>query len=198
MSPAHRWLGVPRVGAGHCPPLSHVETPMRLPFLTTFLLLACTSTREVRSHSGDAPPASLELLKKLAGTWVTVDEQGKPTAQVSSVFRVTAGGSAVEETVFPGTENEMVTLYFVRKGVLQLTHYCMVGNQPHMLARATESASELEFRCDGTGVDSENDAHMHHARVRLTEDGRLETRWQFLEQGKEKELAVFKLARQTK
>ena len=60
--------------------------------------------------------------------------------QVTNVFRVTAGGSAVEETVFPGTEQEMVTLYFVRDGRLQLTHYCMAGNQPHMLAQPAKAA----------------------------------------------------------
>jgi len=171
---------------------------MRISPLPALLLCACASTRDVRSEDADPSTTSLELLKKLDGTWVVVDEHGSPTDQVSNVFRVTAGGSAVEETVFPGTEHEMITLYYVQDGRLQLTHYCMKGNQPHMLAEPTQDGKELEFRCDGTGVVSEDEGHMHHARIRLADDGRLSTRWQFVEAGKETHLAEFELARKTK
>ena len=46
--------------------------------------------------------AGLEKMKKLAGTWVAADKDGKPTGQVVSIIRVTARGSAVHETLFPG------------------------------------------------------------------------------------------------
>jgi hypothetical protein len=39
-------------------------------------------------------------------------------------YRVTGAGSAVVETLFPGTPHEMVTVYHARKGVLCMTHYC--------------------------------------------------------------------------
>jgi|SRR5262245_23779549 len=171
---------------------------MRTLPIAALFLCACASTREVRSDGANPSTASLALLKKLEGTWVAVDEHGNPTDQVSSVFHVTAGGSAVEETVFPGTEHEMVTLYYVQDGRLQLTHYCMKGNQPHMFAQPTQDEHELEFRCDGTGVSSEDEGHMHQARIRLADDGRLSTRWQFVEQGKETHLADFALARKAK
>jgi hypothetical protein len=170
---------------------------MRLVPIAALFLFACSSTRDVRFRD-EAVPSSLEFLKKLSGTWVAVDEQGKPSEQVSNVFRVTAGGSAVEETVFPGTEHEMVTLYFVRDGRLQLTHYCMKGNQPHMFAQPNRDERALEFACDGTGVASEDEGHMHHALLRLTGDGRLESRWQFREQGQETHLAEFELVRLAK
>jgi hypothetical protein len=89
----------------------------------------------------------------------------------------------------------MVTLYFVQDGALQLTHYCMKGNQPHMFFQPSGSANELEFTCDGTGVASENEGHMHHAVLRLSGDGRLETRWQFVEAGKETRVAEFDLVK---
>src|SRR6266545_53041 len=38
--------------------------------------------------------AGLEKLKKLAGTWVEADKDGKPTDKVVSVVKVTAAGSA--------------------------------------------------------------------------------------------------------
>ena len=67
--------------------------------------------RSVASFGGDKPGAKqakspvnagLEKMKKLAGTWLTADKDGKPTDQVASIIKVTAGGSAVHETIFPG------------------------------------------------------------------------------------------------
>src|SRR3989442_1101923 len=90
---------------------------------------------------GDEPPAKaapahpgLERIKKLAGTWVEADKDGKPTDKVVSVVKVTAGGSAVHETFFPGTPMEMVSVYHADKGDLVMTHYCVLGNQPRMKA----------------------------------------------------------------
>src|SRR5438270_13163403 len=79
-----------------------------------------------------APTTGLDKLKKLAGTWVAADDKGQPTAQVVSVFKVTSNGSTVQETIFPGTGHEMVTLYHLDGPDLVLTHYCALGNQPHM------------------------------------------------------------------
>src|SRR5262245_29466506 len=98
----------------------------------------------VGSRGGDAPtkaaPAhpGLEKIKKLAGTWVEADKDGKPTDKVVSVVRVTAGGSAVHETFFPGQPMEMVSVYHLDKGELVMTHYCVLGNQPKMKARSEE------------------------------------------------------------
>ena len=56
--------------------------------------------------TGKQPPTptnpGLETMKKLVGTWLAADENGKPTDQVVSIIKVTAGGSAVHETLFPG------------------------------------------------------------------------------------------------
>jgi hypothetical protein len=48
------------------------------------------------------PPtnAALEKMKKLAGTWLFADQDGKPTDQVASIIKITAGGSVVHETLF--------------------------------------------------------------------------------------------------
>lgn len=41
-----------------------------------------------------APPtnAGMEKLKSLVGTWVKADDQGRPTDEVVSVMKLTAGG----------------------------------------------------------------------------------------------------------
>src|SRR5215471_12586124 len=69
---------------------------------------------------------TLEKLKKLAGTWVEADKDGKPTDKVVSVVKVSAGGSAVQETFFPGQPMEMVSVYHLDKGDLVMTHYCVL------------------------------------------------------------------------
>src|SRR5262245_26324092 len=78
--------------------------------------------------------AGLEKMKSMAGTWVVADKDGKPTDEIASVIRVTAGGSAVHETIFPGQPHEMISMYTAEGSDLVMTHYCMLGNQPRMKA----------------------------------------------------------------
>ena len=71
-------------------------------------------------------------MKSLAGTWkATVDMGGGPMP-VTAQYRVTSGGSAVEERLFADTPKEMITIYHDRNGKLALTHYCMLCNRPAM------------------------------------------------------------------
>src|SRR5439155_8435497 len=87
----------------------------------------------------------LEKLKKLSGTWVATDKDGKPTSEVVSVFRVTSAGSAVHETIFPGTDHEMVSVYHLDGKDLVMTHYCALGNQPRMKLDAKSQPNQLVF-----------------------------------------------------
>jgi hypothetical protein len=79
--------------------------------LTGFVMLIALTAG---SRGDDAPAKAaptnpqFEQLKKLAGTWVEADKDGKPTDKVVSVIKVTACGSAVTETLFPGQPMEMV------------------------------------------------------------------------------------------
>jgi len=82
-----------------------------------------------------AAPATtpLDRFKALAGDWVAA-EDGEMFHKGDLVARygVTAAGSAVVETVFPGSPHEMVTVYHADGTDLVLTHYCMEGNAPRM------------------------------------------------------------------
>src|SRR5262249_6635714 len=91
-------------------------------FLASGLFMILTLTLSVPSRGGDTVPpklptsptnTALEKMKKLAGTWLLADKDGKPTDQVASIIKVTAGGSAVHETHFPGQPHEMVSVYTV-------------------------------------------------------------------------------------
>jgi hypothetical protein len=153
-------------------------------FFACSLMLAMMLTLSPASQGGDksgpeapAPPtnAALEKLKKLAGTWHLADKDGKPTDQVASIIKVTSGGSAVHETLFPGQPHEMVSVYTVDGGDLIMTHYCVLGNQPRMKADQTSPANQIVWRfAGGTNLDPKKDKHMHECTLTIIDDDRLE------------------------
>jgi hypothetical protein len=130
----------------------------------------------------------LEKIKKLAGTWVEADKDGKPTDKVVSIVKVTAGGSAVQETYFPGQPMEMVSVYHLDKGDLVMTHYCVLGNQPRMKAEPGPKPNQIRWVfAGGTNLDPAKDAHMHGAVVTFVDDDHLEIAGEAWENGKPSE-----------
>src|SRR5438132_10787512 len=115
---------------------------------------------KAKSSSPKASPANaaFEKMKGLAGTWVSASNDAEmKDAQV--VYRITAGGSAVMETIMPGTDHEMVTLYTLDGDRIVLTHYCVLGNQPHMTSKGL-IGDKIEFVCDGHGGNMKSDDEM--------------------------------------
>lgn len=144
-----------------------------------------------------SPPA-LEPLKKLAGTWTGKAGPGGGQAMDATVtYRVTASGSAVEETLFPGTPMEMISMYTVEKGGLTLTHYCASGNQPRMRAKSGGARNELAFDfAGGANIDPAKDQFMHNAKMVFVDDDHLHSEWTDWKDGKFAETMVFELTRQ--
>lgn len=152
------------------------------------LMLAVRGTaddkKEVKAPA-DAKHPGLEQLKKLAGEWVATDEKGKPTSQVVSVFKLTAGGSAVHETIFPGTDHEMVTVYHLDGKDLVLTHYCMLGNQPRLKADPKSPPNQLQFKfAGGSNLNPDKDMHMHEGSVTFIDNDHVEWSWVGYKDGK--------------
>jgi hypothetical protein len=142
------------------------------------LVLAISTAAHGESDAKLPPPptnAGLEKMKKLAGTWVAADKDGKPTDQVVSIIKVTAGGSAVHETLFPGQPHEMVSVYTADGADLILTHYCVLGNQPRMKADPKSPANQIVFRfVGGSNLDPAKDRHMHEATLTIVNEDRIE------------------------
>jgi hypothetical protein len=135
--------------------------------------------------AGKAASPALERFKALAGDWLAA-EDGEMSKKGDLVARyaVTAGGSAVVETVFPGSPYEMVTVYHADGADLVLTHYCMSGNQPRMRARAA-GGSRFDFKFDGgTNVDPGKDRHMNSASFELVGEDEIRTVWTELAEAK--------------
>jgi hypothetical protein len=130
--------------------------------------------------TGKQPPTptnpGLETMKRLAGTWLSADEHGKPTDQVASVIKLTAGGSVVHETLFPGQPQEMVSIYTADGPDLIMTHYCVLGNQPRMKAELkSSSAQQISFQfAGGSNLDPKKDKHMHAATLTIVDDDHIE------------------------
>src|SRR5262245_5856740 len=134
--------------------------------LVLFTLTACVRSDDKSADKATATHPTLERLKKLAGTWVAVGEDGKATDQVVSVIRVTAAGSAVHETLFPGQPHEMVSIYYRDGADLVMTHYCCLGNQPRMKADPNSPPNQIRFRfAGGTNLDPAKDMHMHEGTL---------------------------------
>jgi hypothetical protein len=112
------------------------------------------STSPLRS---EAPAPTIDSIKALTGDWYALDEEGEVTEQLVSSFRVTAGGHVVIETIFPGADEEMITVYHQAGDELVLTHYCMLGNEPHYVARPGDKAGDLRFEC--RRVDTRTSCH---------------------------------------
>ena len=136
--------------------------------MKTILAFLVAITVTTTAHAATTAADAFASLKKLQGEWRgPAMMKGMPPSH--SIVRVTAGGSAVQETIFPGTKMEMVSIYHMDKGSLLMTHYCMLGNQPRMKLNTRKStASELVFDfAGGTNLNPHRDAHMHSLRLTL-------------------------------
>ena len=137
--------------------------------LTTAVLAESKPEAKAATH-----PA-FERMKKMAGTWVMADKDGKPSDQVVSVVKVTAAGSAVHETLFPGQAHEMVSVYTRDGADLVMTHYCSLGNQPRMKADPKSPVGQIHFRfAGGSNLNPAKDKHMHEATLTFVDDDHVE------------------------
>lgn len=155
----------------------------------TSLCVALLLGASLWSIAGDAPkpqPASAELerMKTLVGTWTGKTDMGQGPVDITMQYRLLAGGSVVEERVFAGTPNEMVTMYFDKGGKLALTHYCMLGNRPGMMIKSADAKS-LSFDFDKScGIDTKKESHMHSLTISFDDENTVTTRCKAIIDGK--------------
>jgi hypothetical protein len=153
--------------------------------LVALLALSSSLLASDPSRPPADPRAAYNQLKGLAGEWK--GGIGKPDGPSNSViYRVTANGHTVMETLFPGTDHEMISMYHLDGQELVLTHYCAAGNQPRMkYSQEKSTATELVFDFNGgSNLDAAKDGHIHCGRIRLPEPNRIEADWVFYAEGK--------------
>jgi hypothetical protein len=145
---------------------------------------------------GEAAMASLGCLDGLVGDWVGADENKDGQPDVTVTYRKTAGGTALVETLMPGTPKEMITVYTKTKDGWMLTHYCL-GNQPRMYAKAGATPNTLTFELCAEGSTNMTiaDQHMHSLVMTMTDANHIKQEWTMWKDGKEGGKIAFSLTR---
>lgn len=168
--------------------------------LTTLLLAAALAHQSapVAPTSPAAPsigdPSPLERFKSLKGVWdADIDGDAKPDTTIK--YRIVGAGSAVVETLFGGTEHEMVTVYHMNGKDLMCTHYCAAGNQPRLVAARIDKDSVAFEMKDITNLADSKAMHMHAATFTFAADGTVRAVWQSMVDGKPGHTADFRMKR---
>jgi hypothetical protein len=142
------------------------------------------------------PKAAFARLKGLAGAWEGKAGHGEELGPASVRWETTSAGTAVMETLFPGTDHEMRSVYHLDGDTLVLTHYCAMGNQPRMRLSRASTDRELVFDFSGgTNLNPRRDTHIHSGRIRLVGPDAIEAEWTVWGDGKQTGANRFVLAR---
>ena len=113
-------------------------------------------------------------------------------------YAVTAGGHALQEKLFAGTKEEMVTLYYLEGEGLALVKERSIGMRPHLRLDVQNSTrDDLHFEWDGsaTDVDPKKDPHFHKGRIHFVDADTIECEWSFWADGKDSHTTEFTLSR---
>jgi len=128
--------------------------------------------------------AEFEKMKSLSGTWTGTGMMHGKETPMTVEYKTTAGGSAVIETLSPGTPMEMVSVYYEEDGKLVMKHFCMLKNQP-VLGVKNVGENTIEFDLvDGTNMDASKDMHMHSAVFTFVDDNTMTQTWTPYQDGK--------------
>jgi hypothetical protein len=137
----------------------------KLTSLCIALLLAASLVANAaeagKAEKAKADSPEFARMKTLVGSWTGKADMGEGPIDMTIQYRLLAGGSVLEERVFAGTPNEMVTMYYDQAGKLAMTHYCVLGNRPGMKLKSSDAKS-ITFDFDATcGINPKKESHMH-------------------------------------
>jgi hypothetical protein len=161
------------------------------------LLLSALSARADQPKSADVtagrPQAvvydaasAFEFLKTLTGEWERSGGDHEHDGDSHAVtFRITAAGSSVMETIYPGSPTEMISMYHMDGDTLLLTHYCALQNAPVMKFEKSDKPGEIKFAFHGgTNFDPKVDTHVHEGVMRVKDANTLESSFVSFSDGK--------------
>jgi len=156
---------------------------------------AMRATEPTDAENDRAAHAAFERLKALEGAWRGESTRGW-AEDVS--FKSIAGGSAVMETSFDAHPNEtMVTMFRMDGDVLDLTHYCVARNQPHLKATTfEEDGRKVTFTfVDGGNLPTRDKGHMDKVVLRFEDADHVSARWTWYQDGRESWMEEIRLVR---
>jgi hypothetical protein len=170
--------------------------------MTIAIVMALTIGPSVvlsEDHQMGAPVThtkDFEKMKELVGVWEGKIDMGRGMETLRVTYEVTSAGNAIVERFAAGKPHEMVTVYHDFGGKLTMTHYCSLGNQPHMEITAS-GGNELVFVLSekNPGLASLNEMHMHGLKIAIDGKDRITNTWTLYDQGVKKSEMPIKLAR---
>lgn len=137
-----------------------------------------------------------EQIKQLAGTWQGTLKMGDKIQNTKILFTVTANGSAVIETLFSGTPDEMISVYTDNKNHrLEMTHYCAMGNHPHMSLRKSNNTNLYLVYDQGSDSGELGKGYMHSLNIVFTDPQHITENWVFIHNGKPNQAVAIPLTR---
>jgi hypothetical protein len=143
------------------------------------------------THSGD-----FERMKDLVGVWEGKADMGKGMETLRVTYELTSAGNAIVEKFAAGQPHEMVTVYHDFGGKLAMTHYCSLGNQPHMeLKNSGESTMMFMLSEKSPGLATISEMHMHALTIVVDGKDNITETWSLYDKGAKKSDVTVKLAR---
>ena len=137
------------------------------------------------NHEAPPMPKEFDTLKGLVGTWEGKAKMGGDKEElVKVVYELTSGGTAIVEKLMPGTPNEMVTVYHKDGKTLGMTHYCALGNQPHMMLKKADASTMVFEMTKVQGISSIKEPHMHAVTLTMPDKDTLNQEWTHFSDGK--------------
>ncbi len=152
---------------------------------TTLVLAAALAAHASETDKSKPTSPEFERMKSLVGSWTGKCDMGQGPIDMTIQYRLLAGGSVLEERVFAGTPQEMVTMYYDQNGQLAMTHYCVLGNRPAMKLKSSDAKS-IKFDFDATcGINPKKESHMHAMSITFDDADTVTTSCLAIMDGKE-------------
>lgn len=161
--------------------------------------LAVLAPLALASHDHKPPPMPAEFtpLSGLVGSWEGTTMMNGKEEKATVSYALTSAKTALVETLGPGTEYEMISVYHKDGKGLGMTHYCALGNQPYMkLVKSSPTTFVFEMK-KPVGISSMKEPHMHAVTLTLTDKDTLKQEWTHYENGKKAQTAVFNFKRKS-
>ena len=153
--------------------------------LTTLTMAGTLWLAAAEAPQAKTASPAFERMKALVGKWAGKVDMGQGPIDMTSEYRLIAGGSVLEERVFAGTPNEMITMYYDKNGKLAMTHYCTLGNRPQMFLKFSDDKS-LTFDFDKScGINPKKESHMHALKITFNDADTITTSCRAFMDGKE-------------
>lgn len=168
----------------------------------TIVIFLGLALAPLAAYSGEYEKAAVthsrdfDRMKELVGVWAGKADMGKGMLTIKATYELTSAGNAIVERLFVGQSHEMVTVYYDFGGKLSMTHYCSLGNQPHMdLMNAGENALMFVLSKKNPNLSSVKEAHMHALTISFDGKDTITHTWTLYEKGQKKSDVVITLVR---